>query len=460
MANVYSGASKSAFAAAILLSVGSCALVQRSVSAQELWDQLITVSPNVPQIPQKAVINSKGYIIALCHPSPSYNNFDDEISLVAYDPAGNQLWSSSAELSVDVALALGGHDHTFTLSSDPANSNEPAVLENSADGTPLNSWLVPEPSGDFISGILASQNDDVYVYGTSSFTDPTTGAGYAGFSLVKTGVDGKLLWARTYNPVGGANFLFDSPVLDRQGDIIVAGTEGGPTLTILKYLPDGRLQSCSHYPLPVKHYSAPSIAINAGDDIYVGMNAYTLQSGELQLIKISASGAMLWNSLDSDNGHSLDQREPLRIALDNSGAVVAAGTSADRGLGHYSVLAKYSGDGSPLWTHTITEANVRSYRNTALFVKPDGKIATVYDAVKYTPGVGSSPVVATTEFDTGGNSIFAQEYAGIPSSDSSVSGVTAVFDPFDDHLYTINYDNSPDPSLVGEVDGTIVAYHL
>jgi hypothetical protein len=208
-------------------------------------------------------------------------------------------------------------------------------------------------------GVAAAPSPDgtaLYVAATSA---TVTGAP-RDIVLLKYAADGTLLWQRTFGGPGD-----DRPaalVLDRDGSIVLAGTEQSVTtgndVLVTKYSPDGARRWAAHYHGPGSGSdAAASIALGRDSlraTVYVAATTSGVGGSRATILKYTSAGRRLWVRRYAGKPHSA----AAAVAADSRDNVYLCGSFPASGDLH-GLVVKYGAGGSLRWTAVATGARNR-----------------------------------------------------------------------------------------------------
>ena len=329
------------------------------------------------------------------------SSIDDQTNAGAYDgflakysPEGTKLWTkliggtandyiNAMTTGIDGSIYVGGSTFSTTLDEEKNNGSEETsdgfLAKYSPEGIPLWTKLIGGISNDTIWAMTTGLDGSIYVGGsTSSSIDEQTNAGvYDGF-LAKYSPEGTKLWTKLIGDTGNEYMYAVTTCLD--GSIYVGGYTTSTTLDsetnsgsddgfLAKYSPDGIL-------LWTKLIGGTGNeiirAMTTGLDgsIYVGGRTYSITlDGQTNagsagtsdgfLAKYSPDGIPLWTKLIG--GTSDEIIWAMTTGLDGSIYVggytfsITLDGQTNSGLEGTAdgFLAKYTPDGTKLWTKLI-----------------------------------------------------------------------------------------------------------
>lgn len=289
---------------------------------------------------------------------------------------------------------------------------------------PLEAWVSryaeiersPSRTGPFEFSIAVDPEGNVVVSGTT--VHPETIEDY---TTVKYDRDGKELWTRRFNGLGGGVAksieLTRAMAIDDDGNIYVTGTSAGVGAgVIVKYHPDGSLlwvRNSPSFPVAITvdsagsahvagrgdtvkyspdgeplwtlphQFTARTMKLDPRGNVYLGGHSIR-NSIDFATVKCGPDGQLLWQAAHDGTGRSQDQVEA--IAVDGEGNVYASGTSlSPTGRADYATV-KYDSQGSEVW--------VRRYKGEGW----ENRVSSLA-----LDGAGNIIVTGTSGSDTGSN---------------------------------------------------------
>lgn len=308
---------------------------------------------------------------SLFNPNVGYNTND--IMTIKYSSTGTELWS-------DAYSGPGNNDdRSVAISISRDASNNPYVLGY----------------GKNLTG-----NDDIY--------------------LIKYNASGTRLWSNIYN--GGSDDYPSSFVVDKNGDIIVAGyvkRNGNFDWYVSKHSSsDGHVLWRYFYDETGFDDKALSITTDKNGDIFV--TGFITKSGgvqDIQLIKLSgADGGLIWQKKAERSSGENEAKKVLNDPID--GEVVIAGTVTNLEGDKDIYTAKFKNtDGSIIWEKTVSRLSINDVLSDAL-MDVSGNIC-----VGGNSGSGEGQDVVAVKFDHDGNILGASLYNGVANRQDGVEKI-------------------------------------
>jgi len=181
---------------------------------------------------------------------------------------------------------------------------------------------------DYVNALFVDPKGNVYVTGNSG----PEGGPYD-YVTVKYDRDGNELWVARYSSPGNADDQAKALVVDRWGNVYVAGTswtqETADYVTV-KYDPDGNELWVARYPgTEDSNAYVAAIALDVSrkvQNVYVTGGSWTASGGyDYATIKYDPDGNELWVAIYNSPGDLGDY--PAGLAVDAQGDVYVTGTS-------------------------------------------------------------------------------------------------------------------------------------
>ncbi len=217
--------------------------------------------------------------------------------------------------------------------------------------------------------------------------------------------------------VAGWNYLSAPPINNSENKFVT-----------LKYDPLGRLCWASFYDNPSWRANGTtlvlaqptSIAVDGAHNVYVTGSAPNALGTDLDFatIKYDLNGNQLWIATYDGPGHGIDRA--AKVAVDQSGNVYVAGSSAGSGTGFDYATIKYDANGNQEWASRYDGS--RHTDDYGLSVAPDGS-GNVF-VTGTSANAGGFVDIVSAKYDANGNELWNRTFDGsgnAPSNPTSIA---------------------------------------
>jgi len=267
--------------------------------------------------------------------------------------------------------------------------------------------------------------------------------------LVKYKSDGKRLWSRFYQPPSGTGAAGVALAVDKQGDVIVAGTAGvappasskGRDIVVLKYSPGGaRMWALRYDGAAHRDDYATGLALDRSGTAFVCGEARGASTGQDYLVlAVTPAGTRKWTWIY--DGHQ-SRDVAAGVAVDGGGNCYVTGSSVGAGGTTAAATAKLGRDGAHVWLKRLqygeeghswatalrfrnvgghrrlfltgTSVGLMSTRNNMLIASVDaGTGAKLHTAI--VDGEGGDDAGQALVVDSSGNAFACGSTEGVPS---------------------------------------------
>ena len=181
-----------------------------------------------------------------------------------------------------------------------------------------------------------------------------SGTGRAGSSIP--------LWETEYSLIGARESGFSRPALDGAGNSYFTG------YTLVKVDSEGRQVWATRLPSRF----GGLVALDGNGTVYVGGEFATNVTSDFGLLKYNPNGELVWQRIYEPPDNTADWVNG--VECDRAGNVYVAGGSLASGIGAYSTVLKYDGNGNLLWARRSERSPHTNDRGT-MAVNPLGGIA-------------------------------------------------------------------------------------
>jgi hypothetical protein len=338
-----------------------------------------------------------------------WNGTDDDMKIVKLAAAdGTVLWDKT------FAGAAGGNDYVFAMAVDgdgnvvvtgeaintaSSGPDWKTIKYAAADGTVLwQATFAGTGNGvDTAYGIAIDQTNNVVVVGSSQ-VGAEADAKYDAKIVKYDGLNGAVLWEKTFAGPGDGDDMFYALALDAAGDAIATGftfdTTGDNDWNTVKYRgSDGAI-------LWAKRFGGSgnlsdisvAVAVDAAGNAIVGgrvNNSADPNNSDMQAVKFAASdGALLWSYSHAGSANGFDR---VAAVAARAGSVFLAGESLETGfpsgwrivkLGALSkTRADFNADrrSDVLWRNTASGENYLYPMNGTTIISGEGYLRAVPD---------------------------------------------------------------------------------
>jgi uncharacterized delta-60 repeat protein len=351
------------------------ATIKYSGAGVPLWTNRFTGPPNAYSYdePSAVAVDSGGKVFVTGY-SWGIDN-DADYATIAYSSAGVPLWTNRYDFAggndyaVAVAVDGGGDVLVAGSSAGSLGASDYATIKYSGAGVVLWTKRFGTNNGYSARSLAMDGSGNVFVTGGGSFV--------AGFLTVAYSSAGALLWTNSYAGIGNGDDEPAAMVVDGSGNVIVTGTsfdlyQVGDYETIA-YSSAGVALWTNYFNGPGDYDDeAAAIAVDSGGNVFVTGGSFNGQSGfDYATIKYSSAGMPLWTNYYNGTANGGDAATAL--AVDSNGNVIVTGNSTGpTGLSSYVDFAtiKYSSAGAPLWTNRYNGPG--NDADTAVGVAVDG----------------------------------------------------------------------------------------
>ncbi len=219
-------------------------------------------------------------------------------------------------------------------------------------------------------------------------------------------------WVRRYDGPGDTVDVGYRVVVDRSGNVFVAGTSvgtgNGKDFVVIKYSPIGTEQWLRRYDGPAHGLdSVTSMAVDNAGNIYVcGLSTGTTSSTDFATVKFNTAGDTLWVRRYDGPGNRYDCA--IAVTVGRSGNIHVTGYSYGGTVtGTNYATIKYTPAGDTLW--------VRRYNPQDNFIDvPTGivvdSVENVWVTGRAAEGLTGSTFYATVKYNSAGVEQWAREY--------------------------------------------------
>lgn len=312
-------------------------------------------------------------------------------------------------------------------------------------------------SMEFATAMAVDDSGNVYVAGWSYLSAPPINNAENKFVTLKYDPTGRLCWSSFYDnpswPANGTTLVLAQPssiVVDGAHHVYVTGSAPNSSGTNLdfatvKYDLNGNQLWIATYDGPGHGTDrAAKVAVDQSGNVYVaGSSAGSGTGSDYATVKYDASGNQIWAARYDGSIHTDDIA--LGVVPDASGNVFVTGTSANAG-GYVDIVSvKYDANGNELWNRTFDGSGNAPSNPTSLAVDASGNL--------YVTG-GTTIMHADTVYgvDSANGRIVARVLPGPVESYM----VTLKYNGNGDRLWMKTFNGSGDPRNYGASSSSMV----
>lgn len=337
----------------------------------------------------------------------------------AIGTAGNEYAMDIKQLS-DESYVLCGYSDGNTVGT---NKGDYSLVKLNKNGSLNFSKLYFDGnvSYDFPVGLDVDKNDNVFIYGNSNYTDTSTWIGYNYVQILKTDINGSLLWLQKIAPVPIFNnvlyYTITSATISKSNQLVVVGNYGAYDSTNVNDLSDGyatlsfinqngTIQYSKKYGFNNEKYSSlyfNTIKQNSKKEFVVTYSASdSLYNSYVGLILLDSTGVIKKTKIFSD------QLYYTKINTIKHNGIVMNGNDY---IKYNSVIAKLD-----------SNLNVDCGRDTSLFFETPINFVTTFGGTSINLGT-EHPSSVTENQKNIGDSIWCQKTVVIVTPTSTVMSI-------------------------------------
>jgi gliding motility-associated-like protein len=255
------------------------------------------------------------------------------------------------------------------------------------------------------SVIKSSDGSFVIAGQTTSF-----GQGGSDFFLIKSDVDGNIIWQNTYGSTGNESgtSICVAETID-MGFVIVGGTTGFSSnvmdLIIVKVDQFGNLNWTRKYNTATDSEHGRGVLVAQNGDIIVSGsdNADNFGSGDGVVLRVDNNGNLVWSKVYggdyNDHFHSLHELP--------GGNLIVVGSSTSFGPGNTAgFVLKLNSSGTIIWDYTYGSSGTDAYNGSILTNEQE------IICVGLTTSFGGGSEILVTKLDTNGVVSWSHKYGG------------------------------------------------
>lgn len=365
-------------------------------------------------------------------------DYDENIQIIKLDTLGAEVWNQLHEgdayaNDTGSELILDSDNNQIIIGStngfQPDDKEDYAVVKMDTLGNQLWEYIYPHPVGgkDIAVSAATDGSNNIYVTG---YTENLNGD--FDITTLKLSPIGDTLWTRTYAAAAGGDDKPSAIEVDKQGNVIIAGSGVESTtfdFILLKYDPNGNLLGNYAYNHPTFGLAdfAYDLAVDSNNNYYL-CGSTQIASGsnvDFYLLKTNSSGTVIWEDTKGYNTGNSDIAR--KVCISDSGYVYIAGGTA---------VVKYDENGVELWDNndpyvgSIVDMAIDNEENLALTAHKGQSFGTDIVVFKVSR-TGQQSWIYTYNHSAGSEDTpFAVTNA--PNGDVFVAGMQ-------EHLYSTNF---------------------
>jgi len=272
--------------------------------------------------------------------------------------------------AASMGIAVDADGNAYAAGFADTGTNEVILAKYNTSGTIQWQRSLGDSGADFGAGIAVDSSGNAYVVG---YTNSSGGEGGNDVLIAKYDTSGTIQWQRS---LGG--LLADEGygiAVDSSGNVYITGFTasqgaGGDDVLIAKYDTSGTIQwqrSLGRTSGEIGY----GIAVDSSGNVYVAGSTASQGAGgdDVLIAKYNTSGTIQWQRSLGGTGNEVG----YGIAVDSNGNVYVTGYTASQGAGGNDVLiAKYSTSGAIQWQRSLGGLNDDIGRCIA--VDPSGNV--------------------------------------------------------------------------------------
>lgn len=251
--------------------------------------------------------------------------------IAKYDDSGTMEWKNDilSGATQQVSIGMTGENLVVLVSS--YDSSSVAVQKYGTSGEIIWEYEKSLYAPDFTT-IIAGQEDDIYLAGTSAAAQNGTGLRY---TVIKLSEAGEEYWDAYIDSGNSEDNVYDfaNAVVDDSQNLICATTHGINQLTVANVFSLSGTGSLNwQAPLNFGNASSTGVDLALNEDGSISIFSKVKYSGDFHtkaiLSRLSASGQSLWQAMVDEEGHNMTPHA-LKSLPGNQVATVCSGLSPD-----------------------------------------------------------------------------------------------------------------------------------
>jgi uncharacterized delta-60 repeat protein len=399
-----------------------CALVKYRATGESCWAQYYNSSGGADEQAMAVRVSPEGGIFVAGRSRATY------LLLTRYERDGTLIWyreTDGADFDSPVRLVVDHEGNPLVT----AREDRPQQGLITAKYTPAGDTVWVRHISDtgqhrLAVGVQVDGSNNVVIAGRTAAqpTDATVAL------VVKYSPDGTELWrAGTYGE--GVYDSLSSLAVNSRDEILVAGQRRGgwslwfqgPYALTRKYSPDGVEEWTRFWIPPDSGATCARAAALVGDELCIGGFCQSIcefgKDTTAFLLRYDDTGSTRWRARFGGPGPCAGDGQD--VVFDSDGNVIVCGWLDMTNEGKDAALAKYSPAGDLLWERTYGNQPGSDDRFLKVAVDASGNVY----AAGYTDSVGNSNDYLTAKYDASGIIQWARRYDGPANGDDKPAGL-------------------------------------
>ena len=284
-----------------------------------------------------------GFLVTGYTTSPYTNSTDKQAYLLKIDPDGSEIWSQTfgsegSDVGTDVIAVDDGYIVCGFTESNSAGETDIYLLKTDLEGKELWSKTFGGQYTDMGNSVHRTSDGGLIIGATTN----SFGGGNSDFYLIKTDADGNETWANAYHPTGEHGHGFDwgnSMCVAPNGSFYITGYSDCDDLMnayVIKIDPEG--QEVWARTVGEEFYDYGN-AVCAGDDgsvLVCGTTKALFNNNDLLVAKLDTDGNIVWEK--KAGGDGTDWGSAMTLTSDGNCVVVGHTNSYGKGSFDFCAL--------------------------------------------------------------------------------------------------------------------------
>jgi hypothetical protein len=345
-------------------------------------------------------------------------NYD--YATISYGPNGGKRWVAryngpgydeyeEEDYPTGIAVDNSGNTYVTGYSFDTEENYDYATVAYDSSGNEL--WVVRYDRSDNKDFPDIAVDNLGHAYITGSNIGVGTGKDYTTIAYDSSGNE---LWVVSYDGLGNGDDIASALVVDNSGNIIVTGRSTDATgfyeyATVAYDSSGNELWVARYGGLVNGDHVAGSIAIDPSGNIIVAGTSAGTAGSDYATIAYDSSGNELWVARYNGPGDADD--EGYAIAFDNLGTVYVTGNSIGYGTGKDYATVAYDSSGNELWVARYNGPGGNK-DDLPVDIATDKTTGNVY-VTGLDKDIVTNEDIATVAYDSSGNMLWVVRYGDI-----------------------------------------------